>query len=71
MLDRHHDAIATAAHFNADAPSGGPANENTYPMHDPSRLPPRRHMPARLRIDFLHQDSPPANPPLPLLFPSA
>ena len=26
-------------------------------------------MPARLRIDFLHQDSPTANPPLPTLGP--
>ena len=26
-------------------------------------------MPARLRIDFLHQDSPTANPPLPTLSP--
>ena len=37
-------------------------------MHNPFlALHRERKMPARLRIDFLHQDSPTANPPLPTL----
>ena len=60
--------IATAGAFHSDEPSGGVANENTYTMHDPFlALHHERRMPARLRIEFLHQDSPTANPPLPTL----
>jgi predicted amidohydrolase YtcJ len=37
-------------------------------MHDPFRaLNHEGKLPARLRVDFLHQDSPTANPPLPTL----
>jgi hypothetical protein len=54
--------------FQSDEPSGGVANENTYTMHDPFlALHHDGAMPVRLRIDFLHQDSPTANPPLPTL----
>jgi predicted amidohydrolase YtcJ len=54
--------------FHSDEPSGGVANENTYTMHEPFLALNREgRMPARLRIDFLHQDSPNANPPLPTL----
>ena len=39
-------------------------------MHKPFHALDREgRMPARLRIDFLHQDSPTANPPLPTLSP--
>jgi predicted amidohydrolase YtcJ len=39
-------------------------------MHDPFRALHREgRLPARLRIDFLHQDPPNANPPLPTLGP--
>jgi predicted amidohydrolase YtcJ len=63
-ITTHRDCGA----FHADAPSGGLANENTYTMHDPFLALHRDgNMPARLRIDFLHQDSPTANPPLPTL----
>jgi len=63
-ITTHRDCGA----FHADAPSGGLANENTYTMHDPFLALNRDgRMPARLRIDFLHQDSPNANPPLPTL----
>ena len=63
-ITTHRDAGA----FQADAPSGGLANENTYTMHDPFLALHRDgNMPARLRIEFLHQDSPTANPPLPTL----
>ncbi len=63
-ITTHRDCGA----FQADAPSGGLANENTYTMHDPFLALHRDgNMPARLRIEFLHQDSPTANPPLPTL----
>jgi predicted amidohydrolase YtcJ len=56
--------------FHADAPSGGVANENTYTMHEPFlALHAEGRMPARLRVDFLHQDSPTASPPLATLGP--
>jgi hypothetical protein len=54
--------------FHSDEPSGGLASENTYTMHNPFlALHRERKMPARLRIEFLNQDSPTANPPLPTL----
>jgi predicted amidohydrolase YtcJ len=54
--------------FHSDDPSTGVANENTYTMHNPFiALHKEGKMPARLRLDFLHQDSPTANPPLPTL----
>ena len=54
--------------FHSDEPSGGVASENTYTMHNPFLALHREgKLPARLRIDFLHQDSPTANPPLPTL----
>ncbi len=54
--------------FHSDDPSTGVANENTYTMHNPFlALHSEGKMPARLRIDFLHQDLPNANPPLPTL----
>jgi predicted amidohydrolase YtcJ len=54
--------------FHSDEPATGIANENTYTMHEPFLALNREdRMPARLRIDFLHQDSPTANPPLPTL----
>jgi predicted amidohydrolase YtcJ len=56
--------------FHSDTPSTGVANENTYTMHDPFLAINRENrMPARLRIDYLHQDPPNANPPLPTLAP--
>jgi predicted amidohydrolase YtcJ len=65
-ITTHRDAGA----FHSDAPSTGVANENTYTMHDPFMALNREgRMPARLRIDFLHQDPPNANPPLPTLGP--
>jgi predicted amidohydrolase YtcJ len=46
------------------------ANENTYTMHEPFLALHREGMlPARMRLDFLHQDPPAANPPLPTLGP--
>src|SRR5262249_49475557 len=63
-ITTHRDCGA----FHADAPAGGIASENTYTMHDPFlALHAEGKMPARLRIDFLHQDPPTANPPLPTL----
>ena len=54
--------------FHSDEPSGGLASENTYTMHNPFLALHREgKLPARLRIEFLHQDSPTANPPLPTL----
>ena len=51
-------------------PSGGVANENTYTMHEPFLALHREgRLPARMRIDFLHQDRADANPPLPTLGP--
>jgi len=63
-ITTHRDGGA----FQSDEPSPGVANENTYTMHNPFiALHNEGKMPARLRIDFLHQDSPTANPPLPTL----
>src|SRR5215468_3713636 len=54
--------------FHSDDPSTGVANENTYTMHNPFlALHSEGKLPARLRIDFLHQDPPNASPPLPTL----
>jgi predicted amidohydrolase YtcJ len=56
--------------FHAETPSNGIASENTYKMHFPFiALQRERRLPARLRIDFLHQDSATADPPLPTLAP--
>jgi predicted amidohydrolase YtcJ len=63
-ITTHRDSGA----FHADEPAPGVASENTYTMHEPFiALNREGRMPARLRIDFLHQDSPTANPPLPTL----
>ena len=63
-ITTHRDSGA----FHADEPAPGIAAENTYTMHDPFRALHREgKMPARLRIDFLHQDPPNATPPLPTL----
>jgi predicted amidohydrolase YtcJ len=65
-ITTHRDCGA----FHADQPAGGVASENTYTMHEPFLALHRDGpMPARLRIDFLHQDPPTANPPLPTLGP--
>ena len=65
-ITTHRDCGA----FHADQPAGGVASENTYTMHEPFLALHREGpMPARLRIDFLHQDPPTANPPLPTLGP--
>jgi predicted amidohydrolase YtcJ len=63
-ITTHRDSGA----FHADEPATGIASENTYTMHAPFHALNREgRLPARLRIDFLHQDSPTANPPLPTL----
>lgn len=63
-ITTHRDCGA----FHSEALSGGLANENVYTMHDPFLALHREgNMPARLRIEFLHQDPPNANPPLPTL----
>jgi predicted amidohydrolase YtcJ len=63
-ITTHRDCGA----FHADEASGAVASENTYAMHNPFLAIHREgQMPARLRIDFLHQDSPTATPPLPTL----
>jgi len=60
-ITTHRDCGA----FHVDQPAGGVASENTYTMHEPFLALHRDGpMPARLRIDFLHQDPPTANPPL-------
>jgi predicted amidohydrolase YtcJ len=65
-ITTHRDCGA----FHAEEPAGGVASENTYTMHNPFLALHREGpMPARLRIDFLHQDPPTANPPLPTLGP--
>ncbi|HEY8250290.1 MAG TPA: amidohydrolase family protein [Burkholderiales bacterium] len=65
-ITTHGDAGA----FHSELPSNGIANENTYTMHFPfMELQRERKLPARLRIDFLHQDSATAEPPLPTLAP--
>jgi predicted amidohydrolase YtcJ len=52
-ITTHGDAGA----FHSETASNGIANENTYTMHFPFiALQRERKMPARLRIDFLHQD---------------
>ncbi len=70
-ITTHRDSGA----FHADEPATGIASENTYTMHEPFlALHRERRLPARLRLDFLHQD-PPAppggsgapGPPLPTL----
>lgn len=63
-ITTHRDSGA----FHSDDPATGIANENTYTMHQPFLALHREgKLPARLRIDFLHQDPPDANPPLPTL----
>jgi predicted amidohydrolase YtcJ len=63
-ITTHRDCGA----FHADEPAPGVASENTYTMHEPFMALHREgKLPARLRIDFLHQDPPNANPPLPTL----
>jgi predicted amidohydrolase YtcJ len=63
-ITTHRDCGA----FQSDEPSTGIANENTYTMHNPFLALNREgRLPARLRLDFLHQDPPNANPPLPTL----
>ncbi len=63
-ITTHRDSGA----FHSDALSGGLANENTFTMHEPFLALQREgRLPARMRLDFLHQDSPTANPPLPTL----
>jgi predicted amidohydrolase YtcJ len=53
-ITTHRDAGA----FHSEAPSGGIANENVYTMHRPFlALDRAKDLPARLRIDFLHQDA--------------
>lgn len=73
-ITTHRDCGA----FHSAQPSGGVANENIYTMHEPFLALHREGaLPARLRIDFLHQDpstalgagSPTAAPPLPTLGP--
>jgi predicted amidohydrolase YtcJ len=65
-ITTHKDSGA----FHSDEPATGIASENTYTMHEPFfALERDGTMPARLRIDFLHQDSPSADPPLPTLGP--
>jgi len=65
-ITTHRDCGA----FHAEGIEGGIASENVYTMHQPFLALHRDGaMPARLRIEFLHQDSPTANPPLPTLGP--
>ena len=64
-ITTHRDSGA----FHSELPSGGIASENTYTMHNPFLTLNREgSMPARLRIDFLHQD-PASDPTLPTLAP--
>ena len=63
-ITTHRDSGA----FQAEEPAGGIASENTYTMHNPFLALHREgKLPVRLRLDFLHQDPPTANPPLPTL----
>ena len=63
-ITTHRDCGA----FHAEGIEGGIASENVYTMHAPFLALHRDGaMPARLRIEFLHQDPPNANPPLPTL----
>jgi hypothetical protein len=60
----HRDSGA----FHEEGPATGIASENTYTMHEPFLALDRAgRLPARLRLDFLHQDDPAADPPLPTL----
>ena len=53
-ITTHHDKGA----FQSDTPSTGVANENNYAMHIPFiELERAGKLPARLLIDFLHQDA--------------
>jgi predicted amidohydrolase YtcJ len=64
-ITTHRDSGA----FHSELPSGGIASENVYTMHLPFLALNREEtMPARLRIDFLHQD-PASDPTLPTLAP--
>jgi predicted amidohydrolase YtcJ len=59
-LTTHRDSGA----FHSDEPAGGIATENTFTMHNPFLALNREgRMPARLRIDFLHQDNPESDLP--------
>jgi predicted amidohydrolase YtcJ len=52
-ITTHHDKGA----FHSEGPSTGVANENTYTMHFPFlELNRAGLLPARVRLDFLHQD---------------
>ena len=63
-ITTHRDCGA----FHSDEPAAGIASENTYTMHNPFLALHREgKLPVRMRLDFLHQDAPTANPPLPTL----
>src|SRR5439155_13027537 len=63
-IPTHRDCGA----FHADEPAAGIATENTYTMHNALiALHREGTLAVRMRLDFLHQDSPTANPPLPTL----
>jgi len=54
-ITTHRDCGA----FHSDGPAGGVASENTYTMHEPFLALHREgKLPARMRVDFLHQDAP-------------
>jgi len=60
----HRDSGA----FHSEELAGGIASENLYTMHEPLlALDREKQLPVRVRIDFLHQDPPDADPPLPTL----
>jgi hypothetical protein len=64
-ITTHRDSGA----FHSELPSNGIASENVYTMHKPFlALDREKALPARLRIDFLHQD-PATDPTLPTLAP--
>lgn len=65
-ITTHKDSGA----FHMEEPAPGIASENTYTMHAPFLALGREgRLPVRLRLDFLHQDDPAADPPLPTLGP--
>ena len=65
-ITTHKDSGA----FHSEDHATGIASENTYTMHNPFHaLHQEGRLPVRLRLDFLHQDPPNANPPLPTLAP--
>jgi predicted amidohydrolase YtcJ len=70
---RYYAALGVTTHrdlgaFHAEEPAGGIASENTFTMHAPFlALDGDGELPARLRLEFLHQDPPGADPPLPTL----